>query len=187
MVGTRAPPVVGPEDRLRSSRGRACGFAKALAGLAHALVERMAVIVIAVHRRLHHFDDLVFVDPWLGHDEPGKPQMLPCHFKRPALSMGSSLYLPDAERRGVQPSRSHNSAPSPKRNVEDATLPPMCCRHNRDWSRAFDTASLGAIPTYSNANGSDGCGRAGMQGMALGTPTMGSFEEACQRHVVPSA
>src|SRR4051812_26057746 len=92
-----------------------------------------------------------------------------CHTERASLSSRSSVYLPEADRRGVQPSDSQSSAPSPKRNVEEPRLPPMCCPHSRERSCAAEAALLGAMPTYNRPSGSDGCGIAGIPGTASGT------------------
>ena len=58
---------------------------------------------------------------------------------------------PPSERPGIQPFRCQSRAARPKRNVEEPTLPPTCCRRSLPRSSAFEFALPGAIPTYSNS------------------------------------
>jgi hypothetical protein len=86
-----------------------------------------------------------------------------CQSDRDRLSSTASSGRPDGESRGRQPSRSQSSDANPKRNVDEAMLPPMCWPHRRRRRSADEPVRRGDADTEQPqppcGGGREGCRR----------------------------
>jgi hypothetical protein len=86
----------------------------------------VALVVLAVHRRLHCPDDISLKTPWLLNDGPAHSQVTPLPGGQRIVVLADQAVFTGHDRRGVHPSVSHRSEARPNRKVDEATLPPMC-------------------------------------------------------------